>query len=486
MIQRFLKPFKYLKKPSPTWVWLFSQQDQVGRFYSVIVVCMIMTMLAEMSFIGLTKMLVEYGFSNHTFLFGITTILLITILVRCASKAIMALLVANYSQHLITKVTLYAYNKSLRMPFSKLQAIGKSELAGKIQFQVSEVSLFFNTVLVNAIQQILIIIGLVAAMLYLSWILCIMTLLVMPVLFVLMKKLKGKQAEYLHRMQDASASSQQLSIDAFSGIDNVKSHHAYDFISKYYTQTMACLKTQNIKTQRLNAMGKQVVELFAMLPLVVFLYIIAIGWLTISLSTFVAIIAATARIRDPIGALSGLNLSIQRAMVSADKLYDFMMQPNEVDGTKPYDVFQNLTLNNVSFKYPNQLVNTLSNIHFTLEKGEKVLLLGRSGCGKSTLLKLMAGLYVPDGGDYVYNGHVFQDYSLLARSQAISYATQHNKVFNMSLEENITMGRSIDQERFLHVCEQAVLLDLIDDYSDGAKILLVMERTLEVNNNVSQ
>ena len=133
-----------------------------------------------------------------------------------------------------------------------------------------------------------------------------MTLLVMPVLFVLMKKLKGKQAEYLHRMQDASASSQQLSIDAFSGIDNVKSHHAYDFISKYYTQTMACLKTQNIKTQRLNAMGKQVVELFAMLPLVVFLYIIAIGWLTISLSTFVAIIAATARIRDPIGALSGL------------------------------------------------------------------------------------------------------------------------------------------------------------------------------------
>ena len=76
-----------------------------------------MTMLAEMSFIGLTKMLVEYGFSNHTFLFGITTILLITILVRCASKAIMALLVANYSQHLITKVTLYAYNKSLRMPF---------------------------------------------------------------------------------------------------------------------------------------------------------------------------------------------------------------------------------------------------------------------------------------------------------------------------------------------------------------------------------
>ena len=371
MIQRFLKPFKYLKKPSPTWVWLFSQQDQVGRFYSVIVVCMIMTMLAEMSFIGLTKMLVEYGFSNHTFLFGITTILLITILVRCASKAIMALLVANYSQHLITKVTLYAYNKSLRMPFSKLQAIGKSELAGKIQFQVSEVSLFFNTVLVNAIQQILIIIGLVAAMLYLSWILCIMTLLVMPVLFVLMKKLKGKQAEYLHRMQDASASSQQLSIDAFSGIDNVKSHHAYDFISKYYTQTMACLKTQNIKTQRLNAMGKQVVELFAMLPLVVFLYIIAIGWLTISLSTFVAIIAATARIRDPIGALSGLNLSIQRAMVSADKLYDFMMQPNEVDGTKPYDVFQNLTLNNVSFKYPNQLVNTLSNIHFTLEKGKR-------------------------------------------------------------------------------------------------------------------
>ncbi|MBL6972324.1 MAG: ABC-F family ATP-binding cassette domain-containing protein, partial [Desulfobacterales bacterium] len=41
----------------------------------------------------------------------------------------------------------------------------------------------------------------------------------------------------------------------------------------------------------------------------------------------------------------------------------------------------------------------LENINFTLEKGERVCLLGRNGVGKSTLLKLVSGRMVPDSGD---------------------------------------------------------------------------------------
>ncbi|MEE3999978.1 ABC transporter ATP-binding protein [Tenacibaculum sp. FZY0031] len=62
-----------------------------------------------------------------------------------------------------------------------------------------------------------------------------------------------------------------------------------------------------------------------------------------------------------------------------------------------------LQVNNISFTYSSK-ENTLENIHFTLQKGEHLCVMGESGCGKSTLLKIVYGLLDVDKGDLYWNG----------------------------------------------------------------------------------
>jgi iron(III) transport system ATP-binding protein len=63
-----------------------------------------------------------------------------------------------------------------------------------------------------------------------------------------------------------------------------------------------------------------------------------------------------------------------------------------------------LHVNNISFSYTNEKP-VLQNIHFTLEKGEHLCVMGESGCGKSTLLKIIYGLLDLDKGTLFWNDH---------------------------------------------------------------------------------
>lgn len=65
-----------------------------------------------------------------------------------------------------------------------------------------------------------------------------------------------------------------------------------------------------------------------------------------------------------------------------------------------------LKLNDVSFVYPNQKINTLNSITFTIEQGMNLAIIGESGCGKSTLLKLIYGLLDVNEGEIHWNNEL--------------------------------------------------------------------------------
>ncbi|HBI71927.1 MAG TPA: ABC transporter ATP-binding protein, partial [Lachnospiraceae bacterium] len=58
---------------------------------------------------------------------------------------------------------------------------------------------------------------------------------------------------------------------------------------------------------------------------------------------------------------------------------------------------------NVSFRYPNRKECALKNVSFTVEKGQKIALIGLNGAGKTTIIKLMTRLYDVDEGRILFN-----------------------------------------------------------------------------------
>ena len=81
-------------------------------------------------------------------------------------------------------------------------------------------------------------------------------------------------------------------------------------------------------------------------------------------------------------------------------------------------------------------VEVLPDMNLTIEDGEFVALLGPSGCGKSTSLFLLAGIYLPSGGDILFDGHVVNEVE--ARDRNVGIVFQSYALYpHMSVRDNI-------------------------------------------------
>lgn len=104
---------------------------------------------------------------------------------------------------------------------------------------------------------------------------------------------------------------------------------------------------------------------------------------------------------------------------------------------------------NVTYKYGGAESPTLSNLSFTLHKGEKLALVGLNGAGKTTIVKLMCGLYDPTEGEILLNGINVKEYNREEYFKLFSAVFQDVSVLATSVEENITgkFSNATDSER---------------------------------------
>lgn len=100
-----------------------------------------------------------------------------------------------------------------------------------------------------------------------------------------------------------------------------------------------------------------------------------------------------------------------------------------------------LELKNISYTYhtENGATKALSDISFSLSKGEFTSVVGPSGCGKSTLLSLIDGLMEPESGEILLNGNI-----LTGNSSGIGYMLQHDHLFEWrTIYRNVLLGAEI-------------------------------------------
>lgn len=119
-----------------------------------------------------------------------------------------------------------------------------------------------------------------------------------------------------------------------------------------------------------------------------------------------------------------------------------------------------LSLKSVYFSYHTTEGETsaLSNISFSLNKGEFVAIVGPSGCGKSTLLSLICGLLTPESGNIQINGQ------FLRESHAnIGYMLQHDELFEWrTIYHNVLLGLEI--QHILSAKSKQKAKDLLEQY----------------------
>jgi ATP-binding cassette subfamily B protein/ATP-binding cassette subfamily C protein len=149
-----------------------------------------------------------------------------------------------------------------------------------------------------------------------------------------------------------------------------------------------------------------------------------------------------------------------------DSLEEYLMIPRkmyESSGDKIPQGDYRIEFKNVTFRYPNQTKDVLTNISFTIKQGEKLAIVGENGAGKTTLVKLICRLYDPTEGNILLNDIDIRKFSYEDYMKIIATVFQDFKLFSFELKENIAFNQS-------DIVSDAEIITLLEQNGFGEKL----------------
>jgi ATP-binding cassette subfamily B protein len=142
---------------------------------------------------------------------------------------------------------------------------------------------------------------------------------------------------------------------------------------------------------------------------------------------------------------------------------DHLNRPS-VSKNTPKD--SSISLKGVSFGYEDKEVS--HNINLDIKANSQIALVGPSGAGKSTIAKLIAYLWDPNKGDIYIGGVNIKDLTLEDYNKMVSYVSQTNYLFNVSILENLKMDNlNATDEDVIALCKKCGIHDFIMNLENG-------------------
>ncbi|KAJ2925277.1 hypothetical protein H1R20_g11818, partial [Candolleomyces eurysporus] len=169
-----------------------------------------------------------------------------------------------------------------------------------------------------------------------------------------------------------------------------------------------------------------------------------------SLSNIAIMQTASTTLRNSIAMLFYRNRNLGKNLNTIREIYSVSKIRNQVDGGKTsYPSSEksakegmSFELRDLSFSYPGSHKTTcaLNKINLKIPGSSVVVIVGSNGSGKSTLIRILSRLFTPSSGELLIDGSPAEDFDLVDLRQASMLLSQDNKVYPLSLAENIGLG----------------------------------------------
>ena len=197
-------------------------------------------------------------------------------------------------------------------------------------------------------------------------------------------------------------------------------------------------------------------------------YLYSIGAVTLTLVLVALIVIASSF--GPVVALSNLSNTLAHTFACAERLFellDEMPQVEEVSGQMPLTMNE-MTLDRVSFAYPNSDHLLLDEASIHIEKGEKLALIGESGIGKSTFIKLLMRYFDTKKGHVFIDGTNIKSIPTASLRLKQTLVSQETYLFNDTIENNIKIGcKDASLEEVIEAAKKASIHEFIESLPKG-------------------
>lgn len=439
---------------------------------SVLVVLMFIGSVSALASPYILKIIIDDVFPSRNFTF------LLQVLAIYAGISIARIFITYASNYLFAWVSNYimkdiridVFAHLVRLPLSFYNENKQGDIIHRINSEVNSIQNILTGSVVRIINSVCTIIGITVLLCILNWKLFLISLVVMPFIFLNTRYFQPKIQKNIKagRLKDSEILSYFM--ESFTNIRLIKSYMNYrseeEKINKHLDEQIVL----NLSNVRLTSTTRNIsLLLTAFVPILV----LGLGGKdviggTMTVGALVAFIQYMNRLFDPFRDLMGLYFDLVRAVVSMDRIHEILeIQPEKETGindkrpnTTAASLEGKIVFKNVSFSY-NESEPVLHNIDLSFEPGKTYALVGSSGCGKSTIINLLCRFYNTVRGGIYLGGQRIDQFDLYALRSRINLVSQDNQLFHDTILNNITYGNAAaSQEQ----AQQAAQLSYIYDY----------------------
>lgn len=356
----------------------------------------------------------------------------------------------------------------------------------------------FTSTLAGVVSNVLSLLLVLGAMLYLSWQITLISLILVPI-FLLPSRAMGRRIQALTR--DSMNGNAEM-----SGMMNERFNVSGALLVSLYGAGKAEGQSFRGKARKVADIGIKI----ALANRIFFIGLTLVASIStaiayglggqlaisgaISVGKLLAIAALLARLYGPLTALSNVRVDVMTALVSFERVFEVLdLEPMVKSPAHPKEMPANkrLVFDRVDFSYPkgsevslasletvaqpemSHSEQILKNLSFVAEEGEMVALVGPSGAGKTTIISLIPRLYDVTDGSISIGGVDIREMSLEQLRRTIGVVTQDAHLFHDTIESNLRYARiDASAAQIQNACESAQIWDLVTSLPDGLQTMV--------------
>lgn len=366
------------------------------------------------------------------------------------------------------------FNKLQELPVEFFDQNKTGDLISRINNDTDKLNQFFSQALMQFINNIMIIIGAGALLLFLNIRLGFSSLLPAVGVLIVTQLLSGwVRRTNLKSLQTLGT----MSAEVQESFNNFKVIVAFNRLD-YFRNKFKKVNEENYKASISSGIASNVFlpiytlagNIAQLIVLSFGIYLITQGNLSVGL--LIAYLLYVNNFYTPLRQMAAVWSSLQLALAGIDRISEIL----ELDSDMPIVVSEKidgksvLEFRNVSFAYPDGN-KVLHNINFKLEKGKTYAIVGPTGGGKTTTASLMARLYDPTEGMVLLDGLDIRSYQASERTQKIGFILQDPFLFSGTIMDNIICGnekyRNYSKKQLIEVLKELNLFGLLKHFGKG-------------------
>ncbi len=449
----------------------------------------------------LMKSLVDSGIRRHDL--AVVVWLAVGMAVAAVADALLGLFTGYLSSRigeglifdLRTKVFAHVQRQSLAF-FTRTQT---GALVSRLNSDVIGAQSAFTSTLSGTVSNLVSVVVVGVTMLFLSWQVTLLCLLLFPLLLVTSRWVSGRMAALTRDRMNGNADMGTSMTERFNvgGAMLLKLFGHRETEDARFAEKAATVRDLGI---RISLLTRFFFAAMTLVPSLATALVYGVGgYLAVqghlSVGTLIALGTLLLRLLGPLQGLSNVRVDVMTALVSFDRVFEVLDLPSLIQ-EKPDAITlpssaSSLEFDDVSFTYPRadeislaSLENVartesrdtgevLHHLSFSAEPGQMIALVGPSGAGKTTVTHLVARLYDATTGTVRVGGHDVRDVTLQSLEDVVGYVTQDAHMFHDTIRENLLYARpAATEDEIWAALSAAQIAPLVTSLPDGLETVV--------------